>query len=261
MPTSSTPAELAAFAEAPDAHTVPAPGFRPVLDERFCLLLGPTPRFTNVSRVRAASDDLDALLADVRDIVRDAGHVATRWSIGPSTEPPDLYDRLRARGFGFPHFRELTALVLDDEPPATPSGVHVRPLATLEEYAEASAIVWEAFETPEDEGEARRRRLADLFYAERQANVARTYLAAIDGRPAAAAVFAPSGVLLAAGATRPWARGRGAYRALVRARWSDAVGRGTPALVTQAGPMSEPILRRLGFREVCRLRRLVDSAG
>jgi len=38
------------------------------------------------------------------------------------------------------------------------------------------------------------------------------------------------------------ARGRGAYRALVAARWADAVERGTPALVTQAGAMSKPML-------------------
>ena len=56
------------------------------------------------------------------------------------------------------------------------------------------------------------------------------------------------------GATLPEARGRGAYRALVAARWEDAVARGTPVLVTQAGAMSRPILARLGFREVCEIR-------
>ena len=42
-------------------------------------------------------------------------------------------------------------------------------------------------------------------------------------------------------------RGRGAYRALVRARWDVAVERGTPALTVSAGAMSRPILERLGF--------------
>ena len=46
----------------------------------------------------------------------------------------------------------------------------------------------------------------------------------------------------------------GRYRALVAARWEDAVARGTPVLVTQAGAMSRPILARLGFREVCEIR-------
>src|SRR5206468_8394543 len=36
-------------------------------------------------------------------------------------------------------------------------------------------------------------------------------------------------------------------RALVKARWDDAVARGTPLLVTHAGALSRPILGRLGF--------------
>ena len=48
----------------------------------------------------------------------------------------------------------------------------------------------------------------------------------------------------------PRARGRGAYRALLRARWDDAVALGTPALITQGGSMSRPILERLGFERV-----------
>ena len=66
-------------------------------------------------------------------------------------------------------------------------------------------------------------------------------------------------VVLNAGSTLPHARGRGAYRALVAARWADAVGRGTPALITQAGAMSRPILRRLGFRELAEIRVYLDA--
>jgi hypothetical protein len=47
----------------------------------------------------------------------------------------------------------------------------------------------------------------------------------------------------------------------VRARWDLAVERGTPALVTQAGKMSRPILERLGFRTVCEGRVLLDESG
>jgi hypothetical protein len=67
------------------------------------------------------------------------------------------------------------------------------------------------------------------------------------------------GVFLIAGSTAPWARRRGLYRALVRTRWDYAVARGTPALVTQAVPdTSYPILKRLGFEDVCTIRRLDD---
>jgi len=78
---------------------------------------------------------------------------------------------------------------------------------------------------------------------------------------AARAYFSPRGAMLAGGATAPWARGRGAYRALVRARWDDAAARGTPALGVHANERSGPILRRLGFERVLRFRRLEDVAS
>ena len=56
----------------------------------------------------------------------------------------------------------------------------------------------------------------------------------------------------------PEARGRGAYRALVRARWEHAAERGTPLLVVQAGAMSGPVLTRLGFETHGELGLLVD---
>ena len=86
------------------------------------------------------------------------------------------------------------------------------------------------------------------------------YLAYVGGEPVAraSASFTEHGVQLFGGATLPDARGRGAYRALVAARWDDAVARGTPALITQAGRMSRPILEQLGFEAVCEIRILVD---
>ena len=86
------------------------------------------------------------------------------------------------------------------------------------------------------------------------------YAAWLEGRLVAAGrgFFSSRGVLLAGGSTVPWARGRGAYRALVRARWDDAVSRGTPVLAVQAGAMSAPILAGLGFEKLCQFRRIHD---
>jgi L-amino acid N-acyltransferase YncA len=83
----------------------------------------------------------------------------------------------------------------------------------------------------------------------------------VDGQLAGSAVAVPStrGVLLGGGSVAAWARGRGAYRALLRARWEYAAARKTPALVTHANPnTSYPILRRLGFEEIGTVRRLED---
>ena len=100
-----------------------------------------------------------------------------------------------------------------------------------------------------------------MWETARSAGVAVTFLAFADGRPAATAmgIHGERGCVLVGGATLPWARGRGLYRALVRGRWDEAVHRGTPGLVVGADPAtSYPILLRLGFEEVCGLRRLED---
>ena len=74
-------------------------------------------------------------------------------------------------------------------------------------------------------------------------------------------LLARHGLLLYGGATRESARGRGAYRALIRARWDDAVALGTPALIRQGGTMSRPILERLGFERVGEVHMLLDEVG
>ena len=60
------------------------------------------------------------------------------------------------------------------------------------------------------------------------------------------------------GAVLPELRRRGAYRALVRARWEHAAERGTPLLVVQAGAMSAPVLDGLGFVRHGEIRLFVD---
>ena len=50
-----------------------------------------------------------------------------------------------------------------------------------------------------------------------------------------------------------------ASSALVAARYAEAVRRGTPTLVIQAGAMSRPILEGLGFEVVAELQVLVDE--
>jgi GNAT superfamily N-acetyltransferase len=80
----------------------------------------------------------------------------------------------------------------------------------------------------------------------------RFYVAYVDGQPAAAAWAQASGPTtpflgLWGGATVPAHRGRGLYRALVAARARDARAGGYRYATVDAGPMSEPILQRLGF--------------
>jgi GNAT superfamily N-acetyltransferase len=97
--------------------------------------------------------------------------------------------------------------------------------------------------------EARAERQWDI---EDEQLAAALFVALIDGEVVASAraLFGRTAVFLTGGGTRPSQRGRGAYRALVRARWEAAVEHGTPVLTTSAGAMSRPILERLGFSTV-----------
>jgi hypothetical protein len=207
------------------------------------------------------TDDVESLLTDVRRRVRARG--APVWWIGPSAEPPNVYERLQALGLGTPADRTpvLHALVLTSEP-AAPAGVDVLRIETYEQFLEARELQWDAFDTPEERRALNRPRLREDFDESQRGEIPAGFLATIDGRPAGTALAVPSdrGVFLIGGATAKWARSRGVYRALVHARWEYAVDRGTPALVTHAKPRTSfPILRRLGFEEVCTIRRLEDA--
>src|SRR4051812_50195504 len=68
------------------------------------------------------------------------------------------------------------------------------------------------------------------------------FVALLDGEivGSGGARYFESGIYLLGGNVAVHARGRGVYRALVRARWEEAGRRGTPALVVQAGGGSRP---------------------
>ena len=210
--------------------------------------------------MHVGADEVEPLLAEVRSRVYGKG--APIWWIGPSAEPSDVYERLEALGLGMPVDRTplLHALVLSREPD-TSSGVEVRTIDTYEQFLAARELQWDAFHLPEERRALNRPRLREDFEESQRGGIPAGFLATVDGRPAGTALAVPSdrGVFLIGGATAEWARGRGVYRSLVHARWEYAVERGTPALITHAIPdTSYPILRRLGFEEVCTIRRLED---
>jgi hypothetical protein len=250
------PPEVRELAETPDRYTAVTPGFTERL-ERGRFVIMQAPHWAAVSGVE--TDDVEGTVAETRQLT--AGR-STIWWLGPSTRPVDLEERLRAMGFRDPPDRAVDLVAMATVvPPDAPEGVDVRRVETLDDYARAAELRWDAFGVPEHRREEERGGLEDAYRRTVEAGSVVYYVAYVDGRPAAtgACVVSPRGLLLFGGATAAWARGRGLYRALVRARWDEAVARGTPALVVEADPRtSEPILRSLGFVEVCRLRRLED---
>jgi len=255
------PRELREYAESPDRYSrvVAGSSVSRFDDGRVCIIQGPT--WASVSAPTVAADDVEVLLAEVRSLI--PPDKPTTWWIGPSARPTDVVRRLEVLGLGHPGdgVSRLFSLVRTEEPAAIPEGIDVRRVETYDDFVAAREVQWDAFETTKERRAALRPMLPADFDESMRLGIPVGFIASIDGRPAAAGMSIPSerGVFLIAGAVSPWARGRGLYRALVRARWDDAVARGTPALVTQANPdTSYPILRRLGFEEVCEIRRLED---
>jgi hypothetical protein len=249
---------LREIAEYPNSFGPLGPSSERVDTGRYTLCLGPGMTWNTVQRQRFPLEELDEVLAEVRAALRERERTQTQWEVG-SSAPPGLVEALLERGIVPDKEPYAVALVLTHEPPPAADGLAARPVGTFEEYAAANAVQWEAFEMPEKEI-AESRELLPRLYRE-TVNV--THAVWLDGELVCAGTAAPTehGLLLYGGATLPHARGRGAYKALNRARWDDAVARGTPALITQGGSMSRPILERLGFERVGEVHMLMDKFG
>jgi hypothetical protein len=210
----------------------------------------------NVERLRIDADSIDTTREAAHAWFLEHGVTEAHWEISEDATPPDLYERLLARGLE--PAEGVTAMVIT-EPPPKAEGIDVRPLETREELEELLEIAWESFELSRDERASARTR-HDQAWAGAQTEYQQHFLARIDGEIVGGAtlLYTPGGGFLMGGNVRADARGRGAYRALVRARWDDAVEKGTPFLGVHAGEMSRPILAGLGFRTMLEVRRLRD---
>jgi hypothetical protein len=252
-------AEIREYAELPDrfAHVVEGASVSRFDDGRVCVIHGPT--WASVSAIDVAAGAVGALVDEVRALVPPAKHCT--WWLGPSCKPADLPERLLEHGLTVAEPPLVKALALVEAPPPVPHDVDVSRITTFDEFVAARDVQWDAFDVPAERRERQRAHLRADFDESVELGIPVGFLARLDGRPAATGLAVPSdrGVFLIAGSTAPWARGRGLYRALVRARWDYAVARGTPALVTQAVPdTSYPILKRLGFQDVCDVVRRED---
>lgn len=224
----------------------------------------PMPEFGSACRLRFGPA-IDGRVAAVRAWFAALGRAQFVWLVGPRATPPDLGERLLDLGAEpNPGGCDAMAMVLDREPPSSPPDVEIRRVETLADYFASWEITFEGFRMPEAEREAVRATLPERWAVSVKYTSRWGYLAFVGGVPAANAqvrrtVHGP--LFLAGGATLPAFRGRGIYRALVRARWDDAIRLGAGALVVIANvDTSYPILERLGFRAVGRVRMLADRS-
>ncbi len=262
---------LRELAEYPNSFISPTPGSERIETDRYTLCL--TPRGTTVQRQRFAADELGEVVAEVRGLLRERHRARTQWEIGSKATPTGLADTLERQGFTRDHEPWALALALT-EPPTAPgptAGLRAGQVTNAEDFAEARAVQDVAFGATDEQVAAGRERHLREF---------RDFDASRGGRPWAQmphmvqAVWAGDrivcagtcsrtrfGTALFGGATLPEYRGRGAYRALIAERWRVAVRDSPrrPALVTQAGAMSRPILAALGFVAVGRIEMLIDD--
>jgi GNAT superfamily N-acetyltransferase len=251
------------FAEEPDQFLPDqALPLRRVRAPSFVLTLWPTQ--SSISEIRSTDDDLDETIEQARRLVTENGHTRVTWMVGPSCRPVGLATRLRALGFvpAIPPLEpSLTAMALVTPPPAPSDGVEAKLVTTFDEYVVAFRIANAAFAVPEDVAAKQLAALPDMWTRYDGMNRF-AHLAFIEGEPIGSSftLAGTIGLVLNGSSVLPEARGRGAYRALVAARWARAVELEKPALVVQAGSMSAPILERCGFRPICVLDVLDDPA-
>jgi len=250
-------ATLLELAEEPGLWLPPEPSRDVVSAEGYWVVV--YGRSVWVHRIRLEPDHVAQAVEEVRALLLARGLDEVTWWVGERSTPDDLVERLELLGLEPDDPPGMTTLAIARRPDGEPT-VDVRRVESLDDYLTALEIDWASFDLPEEQRKERRvaARLAwPLIVAD---GTSRVYLAYIDGRPVGfgRAVFAPWAALLLGGATVPEARGRGVYTSVVHARWQETVERGVPRIVVSAGPMSAPILERLGFERLGRVRLLRD---
>ena len=244
----------------------PAPGIEIIETPRYRIKLQPDfpiPGPNSAEWIRCRAEEADEVIAEVRSIV--APHLLPlMWILGPDTEPPDFASYLAARGIvPDTHGHESAVMVLPVDttiPSPLIKGLEMHDaLANADAFRAADSVNSEAFQSSSRTGSALERRRANQLAAGNR----RVILATIAGEPAGSAgltLYPPRGAIINGGAVRARFRGLGVYRAMVARRLEMAREANVAGLVVWGGPMSAPILTRLGFQTVGWRRFYVDTS-
>jgi hypothetical protein len=248
-----------------EASTVFEPlkdGEERIIDDRYVLYfgLGTSPWSNVVQRLRLG--DVRRDVEDVRRAARERARPEILWEVSTAAEPRDLGEQLLALGMTRADPPNALVLATDGAPAPADLAITVSAVESIGDMKSYVRVTHEVFARHDELREelARIDRDGAPYLSDRRFV---RYLAYLDGQPvgAAAATFTDAGAILHSGSTLAAARGRGVYRALVRARWEETERRGAPRLVTRAGPMSRSILSRLGFRQIATIDFFVDRVS
>ena len=220
-----------------------------------------------VSARAIADDAVESTIAEAQSLLAEHGKTQAAWMVPEAASPVGLADRLRGLGMVpydepplEPRFAAM-AVVTPTEP--GPPGVEARLAHTFEEFQAGNRLAGDAFDVSDEDRHAFEAQERLMWDIESGGGAFRTFIALSEGSVVGCSgvIFGANAVYLSGGSTRADMRGRGVYRALVRARWDAAVERDTPALTVGAGRMSQPILERLGFVTVGWIDCLLDRFG
>ena len=248
--------DLTDFVEAPGRFMEPTEGALVVKTPRFVVQGGADGVWASVQGIRLRDGEAADAVAEVRELLTPAGSRVVSWWLTERATPGNVEEQLLAAGLEIVRSDyRLDALLATTPPPAGPPEIEVRLASSAEEWATIRELQDSVFDNPPE-----RRPTREQLLAEFPGTNSVLFGAWLDGELVGAGAAAPSsrGLLLWGGSVRADARGRGCYRALVRARWEEAVRRGTPALTVGANEKSGPVLRKLGFEKVLQFRRLED---
>ena len=173
------------------------------------------------------------------------------WKVYDYDTPPDLKERLAARGFVVGEPEAVMVLDIQEAPEVlrAPVGSHIRKVSTAERMQDVLAIlesVWQGDFT----GLVR-----DLSrYITERPEILSVYVAYLDEKPVSCAwIFFHEHSQFASlwgGSTLPEYRQLGLYTGLLAARLQEAGHRQVRFLTVDAGPMSRPILEKYAFKMI-----------
>ncbi|MCB9453146.1 MAG: N-acetyltransferase [Anaerolineaceae bacterium] len=205
---------------------------------------------TGVFYSQMAEANADTVIEGEIRFFRDLGH-NFEWKVFTHDQPTDLKDRLARYGFEVGEAEAIMVLDTQHAPDALrqPVQADVRQITNPDELDAVRKVletVWD------DDFTGLFTRLAtDL---RDNPDYLTVFAAYIGNTPVSAAwmSFLPNNdfVGLWGGSTLAEYRGRGLYTALLAVRLQAALGRGYRFLTVDAGPMSRPILEKLGFIQI-----------
>ena len=196
------------------------------------------------------ADEAVAAVAREAAFFREKG---VQWKVFDHDRPPNLAAVLAAAGFEEDEVETFLALDMDEVSPAfeAPAGIEVREVTDRAGIADLLAVSAAAFGREED---GRLEEFARRLGGPNQA----LFVAYDHGVPVSSGrlELAPGKAFagLYGGGTRPDYQGRGVYRALVAARAAEARRRGHRFLTVDARETSRPILERIGFQPLTKIR-------